>query len=803
MATRLQCFSLISSIETDFRRFLASVLTASGIPTFLADDMRKIAKDRKTKNDTAADASASDDDFSLLEYLDFGHLGQLAQVHKTIIPEETRSLALTAARGFEPLIKVRNRVCHSRPLEFDDFSRLHDFAGAQLASAFPWDELRSTLRALAESPGMLLQLSIPSYWKDADTDLPNNLPAPDFEDTGFVGRKNDFDNLKRLVVGPYPVISVIGEGGVGKSALALRVLYDLLEDESNAPFQMIVWVSLKAAVLTATGVDQIRGAITNVLGMFNAVARELGVPQPEKQSMSNVTKEIAEYMREFRILVAIDNLETVSAEPVIQFLRHLPSGSKVLITSRIGLGQLEHAYPLAPMDERDATNFFRRAAGAQNLKDLKQAKKEAVEKWCRRLSYSPLAIKWFVAAIALGQEPEVLLGRHSRPYKDLLTFSFENLFGSLSETQRLIVRTIHSASVSLTRTQLIFLLESLSPKLSGDEIDLSLREKAERALPQFSETRRIRAMVLRGGGDMVRAKDEYEACLELDAGSRIGRYAFAFFLLNDMQDYESALGIASSLQKDDPKEFAPKSLVAIILQRSGRLMEAVERYEDLLRYLGDATPRVRVMIRDQAAETYRRISELDSRRKERSLFKQHIGRAIDIILESLSSEGAADARTRDRFERILSEALEESIRTRDALLAQWISDRLNQAIDILPQRLNVAVRKVDFLEVCSAGSCMDLASRFIDTPAVAQERDPGRISDASGLVERIEGRVRRLVGAGSYGFLADNAGQEWFFHRNNFRVLSQWDLLQIGSRLEFSKGQNSQGRCAIEIQLLT
>lgn len=39
-------------------------------------------------------------------------------------------------------------------------------------------------------------------------------------------------------MGGFPVISIVGEGGVGKSALALKVAYELIDKDS--PFDAVV-----------------------------------------------------------------------------------------------------------------------------------------------------------------------------------------------------------------------------------------------------------------------------------------------------------------------------------------------------------------------------------------------------------------------------------------------------------------------------------------------------------------------------------------------------------------------------------
>jgi LuxR family glucitol operon transcriptional activator len=534
--------------------------------------------------------------------------------------------------------------------------------------------------------------------------------------------------------------------------------------------------------------------------------------------MEVLTKEISAYLAAFRVLVVIDNLETISAEDVIMFLRDLPTGSKVLITSRIGLGQLEHAYPLYPMDEKDATHFFRRAAAIQNVTELRKAKADVVDRWCKRLSYSPLAIKWFVAAVALGKDPDGLTRRKSRDYQELLQFSFKNLFDSLTAVGRLVVHIVHAAGSALTKTQLLILAEALSPKTPADELETALRtlinasvlrirvanepgdpsryelgafaqqfliavvppdrglvtavqaqmkqlrasreesdrlvqyyrydqyaihcrhhderlvgarlrqaldlsrregtaealamvETAARILPQFSEVHRVKGMVLRDAGDLIGAKEEFEICLELDSSSQIGRYTLGQFLLHHIGDFDGACQVAESLVKDDPREPAPMSLLALALQRCGRLRESSEFYETLLGSLDMAKHRVRVAIRDQAAETYRRMCELDSRSKERGLFRTHLVRGLEILIDSLEDD-RADARTKARLDRIVDEGLREALRTRDAKLADDVAAVLLRVPEALPPRISVAFAPPELVALCNSGACVELAARL-------------------------------------------------------------------------------------------
>ena len=65
-------------------------------------------------------------------------------------------------------------------------------------------------------------------------------------------------------------------GGIGKTALAQRCLYDALEvcenqKEENRTFDMILWVSLKTNRLTQAGAISIKNAITNSSDMFETI----------------------------------------------------------------------------------------------------------------------------------------------------------------------------------------------------------------------------------------------------------------------------------------------------------------------------------------------------------------------------------------------------------------------------------------------------------------------------------------------------------------------------------------------------
>src|ERR1017187_1857917 len=121
------------------------------------------------------------------------------------------------------------------------------------------------------------------------TEPTNNLPIADFEaDGGFIGRAEELGKLKRLVLRTLDrVITITGAGGVGKTALALRLCQHLLR-MTPLPFEAIVWTSAKEERLGLTGIEMIDPSlrtfddlVDTILSVFGWTA-ELGKPLDRK-----------------------------------------------------------------------------------------------------------------------------------------------------------------------------------------------------------------------------------------------------------------------------------------------------------------------------------------------------------------------------------------------------------------------------------------------------------------------------------------------------------------------------------------
>jgi len=215
-----------------------------------------------------------------------------------------------------------------------------------------------------------------------------NLPV---QLTGFVGRKREFAEVRRLLE-ETRVVCIAGPAGSGKTRLGLEIARMRAEGACFADL----------SVLTAPGL--VVGAVASAAGLEAARVPDLTT--------------LAHQLRQESGVVLLDNCEHLAGEPgsVADVLVHACPQLRVLATSREPLGvQSEAVYRLGGLSESDAMRLFvlraRQADDSFRLDDQDEATVAAI---CRRLDRLPLAIE-MAAAYAGLLAPEDLLGRlHQR-----------------------------------------------------------------------------------------------------------------------------------------------------------------------------------------------------------------------------------------------------------------------------------------------------------------------------------------------------------------------------------------------------
>jgi predicted ATPase/DNA-binding SARP family transcriptional activator len=201
---------------------------------------------------------------------------------------------------------------------------------------------------------------------DAATTGPVRLPHPV---SSFIRRDDDVIAVEALVA-RRRLVSITGQGGAGKSRLAIEVARTI-----SPPPDGVWFIALEA--------------VTDVGHVLDALAIGLGVAGPDAATA------VRERLRDADLLLVLDNCEHLGDELAVvldQVLQQAP-GVRCLATSQRPLGiSGEGRWPLGPMPRPAAAELFieraRDVAPRIDLDDL-----DLIDELCARLDDLPLAIE--------------------------------------------------------------------------------------------------------------------------------------------------------------------------------------------------------------------------------------------------------------------------------------------------------------------------------------------------------------------------------------------------------------------------
>ncbi|MBK8256240.1 MAG: tetratricopeptide repeat protein [Polyangiaceae bacterium] len=787
----------------------------------------------------------------ILAYVDFGDLHQTLNTHSAYLPQPLTSYLHSATVHFETLIPIRNRVAHSRPLHLDDLATVLDTT-QQLTQSHDvsWTSLKETLHRLRTEPSFVLGLHVRSY--ESYDKKNHNLPIPDFDETGFLGRKQQVTSLLKLCKGPYPVITILADGGMGKTALALKVAYDLLDSDDN-PFDAIVWTSSKTMQLTSHEIVRIQGAICDSLGMLQHVASHLG-----GTSAKEPVQEVLAYLEQFKILLILDNLETVLDERIRGFLAELPMGSKVLITSRIGLGAFEYPFRLTPFADGEAVQFVRALARSRHVETLTRIANPQLSVYCSRLHNNPGFIKWFVSVVQAGRRPEEALQNPDT----FLEFCMSNVYHYLSPESRHVLRSMQSVPGRHSQAELGFLSEmdvlelqralqqlvttnmvsmSSMPRGSSFESQYDISDLARAYLSkhhpvEISESTRIvgrRNQLLRAGESLRedQISNPYSAfsiSMRSDSDIIVAKYLRDALDRAHRNDYASADSILAKAHGLAPEYFEVFRVEAWIRAKQGNAPAARSAYEsavelepksapllyffggflmrngDMTEAMGHLAEATRIDPNEPAihleaarANLYAlKFTEARSaidRLISRSDLSEWVGRkAYDLHLQYFMR--LAD---HDNDRHAYSAALSELEKLRDAYENCPNQLRDSRMREGLKRALNVA-------KTCARNVAGDDARTRANTLTdwIAEEA----FAEESGIAyaesrERLSGTVYRLHKQKATGAILTTDGQEFRFERSLMLEPAFWAQVRAGSQVDFRKGRDARGPCALDVVL--
>lgn len=429
---RIALYILFDSIEADLILHIRNSIVSEN---FLTSDEREKCLARLAKKSDSTQTQS--EDIELITELDLGDKFDVLLRNGDSLGELIQYFRSRKA-NFSKIISVRNDIMHGRSLTIDQQVIALAFAQDLLNSPAIWPRLSKTYREYSDNPSAFIERSISFLDEVNPVTCLHNLPVPDFDDTGWLPRSALEQDLKKKILGRHPVISVLGDGGNGKTALALQVLHDLVRTNDH-DFEAIIWTTAKATALTVYGIKEIEDATIDALDILDAAA----ILEPTGE---NPKERIETFLRNNKILLAIDNYETIVGDDIQKLAEDVPGDSKILFTSRHPIGGDITVF-VGELSPDDAMRYFHRLIHVYGLRSLyKTNDQNDFSRWLEGLSYKPLSIKWLVLGIKSGLNPELIAANPD----NVLKFCLENVINKLNNEAQAVIYVLATIPVPLS-----------------------------------------------------------------------------------------------------------------------------------------------------------------------------------------------------------------------------------------------------------------------------------------------------------------------------------------------------------------
>lgn len=187
--------------------------------------------------------------------------------------------------------------------------------------------------------------------------LPANLPAPAY--SHFVMRARAYQQVLEGLRQRGPAVVLTSLGGMGKTSLAREVAAHCLERQPGLPeFGAIVWAS-----------DKDRPGTLNLSVVLDEIARTLDYPGLVHDAFDEKRQGVEQQMRTVKMLLVIDNYETITDASLASWLLRLPEPHKAIITTRKTPSEFRAAWQVE-LDGMNAAECNELIAGRLNALGL-------------------------------------------------------------------------------------------------------------------------------------------------------------------------------------------------------------------------------------------------------------------------------------------------------------------------------------------------------------------------------------------------------------------------------------------------
>jgi cold shock CspA family protein len=189
---------------------------------------------------------------------------------------------------------------------------------------------------------------------------------------------------------------------------------------------------------------------------------------------------------------------------------------------------------------------------------------------------------------------------------------------------------------------------------------------------------------------------------------------------------------------------------------------------------------------------------------------QHLKRSLSILEDAFAAEDW-DLHIIQRLGKVIDAMMDWAIRNNDEGVAKTAVEVLRRYNSLIGPNgidlFHLRRFKTVFGESPDLIGQMDgLAIKESELDFASAGEDDQRTQQTTASVSespvRIVGTVYKLALGTNFGFICDDAGINWFFHRGELESAQDWREMKPGKKVSFLIGRNARGSCAIGVALL-
>ena len=304
-----------------------------------------------------------------------------------------------------------------------------------------------------------------------------NLP-PRYGD--FLGRRADIERVLEGISSRWPIVSIEGLGGIGKTMLAIETAHCCLRGPNaniGMPFDAIVWISAQDRPEQKDWINE----------LYNTIAKVLDYPYIISLPTTEKANEVDNLLRAYRTLIVVDNFETIEDLELVNWMQRVPEPSKLLLTSRYALVRSVWEVHLRGLPEPEALVLIRKQALRLGMKNLAIASDQDLLPLVQVTDGTPMIIEMAVShmkysGLSLRETVDQLYNANQTVH-DLFDYLFVRTWETLNDNAKQIMLSIPLFVGAPSKEGLGVVAE-----LASFHLDLALRQLVELSLLTPEET---------------------------------------------------------------------------------------------------------------------------------------------------------------------------------------------------------------------------------------------------------------------------------------------------------------------------